>query len=205
MTNPPPSLDSNFESLPLGTEGDVVFGGRLPADAAPDFEALWDLHPDSFHQIKMFGKQHNMPRWQQSYLRDYAFSGQTAMAKPLPAMLQPMLDWVKANVYDDLNGLLVNWYDGSLGHYIAAHRDTEPELDAGAPIVTISLGEERIFRMRPYAAPKKPVVDLTVRDRDVLIIPYAVNDTWTHEVPKRSRYQGRRISVTFRSFDRGQL
>jgi alkylated DNA repair dioxygenase AlkB len=193
-------LHDIFERLPLGSGDDAVYLGQLPGGIAPDFEILWNQHPDQYAPITMYGKVLNMPRWQQSYLRDYEFSGQIARAKPLPGDLQPMLEWVRAEICPDLNGVLVNWYDGSLGHYIGAHRDNEPDLRDGAPIVTISLGEERIFRMRPYSSPKQPVIDRIVKDGDVLIIPSSVNETWTHEVPKRSRYRGKRISVTFRAF-----
>ena len=36
-----------------------------------------------------------------------------------------------------------------LDHYIGAHRDSTASMIEGVPIVTVSLGEERAFRLRP--------------------------------------------------------
>lgn len=43
--------------------------GRLPAALIPEaaeFEALWQLHPADFHEIKMPGRLVKTPRWQQA-------------------------------------------------------------------------------------------------------------------------------------------
>ena len=67
-------------------------------------------------------------------------------------------------VDDRLNGLLLNWYDGRLGHYIGKHRDSRVNMIHGAPIVTISLGEERSFRLAPWRRP----------DQDTVVIAHSV-------------------------------
>ena len=94
--------------------------------------------------------------------------------------------------------MLINWYDGSKGHYIGPHRDSPEGLLEDAPIVTISFGEERIFRLRPYGGKGK--IDIPVVDGTVLVIPYGTNRTWTHEVPKSAKGDGKRMSVTLRAF-----
>ena len=70
----------------------------------------------------------------------------------------------------------------------------------GAPIVTISLGEERIFRLRPWKMASERV-DFPAPDGTVFVLPYATNQRWTHEVPKQKRRTGRRISITLRAFE----
>jgi alkylated DNA repair dioxygenase AlkB len=94
--------------------------------------------------------------------------------------------------------MLALWYDGSLGHYIGKHRDSTIDLIKGAPIVTISLGESRTFRMRPHKG--IGFQDFVVDNGSVCVIPYATNEKWTHEVPPSRRLQGKRISLTMRAF-----
>ena len=191
--------------------------GRLPPEqrwTPEQFDAFWALHPDGFHQVRLFGRLVAVPRWSETYGRDYRFSGTVQSALPIPDLLAPLLAWSQAHIDPRFNGLLVNWYDGSLGHKIGAHRDDEKELLVGAPILTISFGENRTFRLRPWqgqlrtnpGAPlgdgpqARPRHDIEVADASVLVLPYATNMAFTHEVPASKRRTGRRISVTVRAF-----
>jgi alkylated DNA repair dioxygenase AlkB len=98
--------------------------------------------------------------------------------------------------------VLVNWYDGRLNHYIGRHRDSTANMIVGTPIVTISLGEERIFRLRRWREQVKgeEAVDFPATNGAAFVMPYETNLHWTHEVPRRARNRGRRISVTLRGF-----
>ena len=98
-----------------------------------------------------------------------------------------------------MNGVLFNWYDGSLDHYIGAHRDSTTNMHEGAPIVTVSLGQVRVFRLRPWKG--KGFRDFDALDGMVFVMPYSTNKAWTHDVPKAKRFQDRRISITFRAFE----
>lgn len=98
-----------------------------------------------------------------------------------------------------LNGLLLNWYDGSLGHYIGRHRDSTRNMVKDAPIVTISCGETRTFRLRPWQGEGSQ--DFPATDGAIFIMPFATNLAWTHEVPKTRSAVGRRISITIRAFE----
>ena len=71
--------------------------------------------------------------------------------------------------------------------------------DLGAPIVTISFGATRIFRLRPWKG--RGYTDFTVSDGTVFIMPYETNMDFTHEVPHHASSAGRRISVTVRAFE----
>ena len=61
------------------------------------------------------------------------------------AELAPLLAWLRHAVDARLNGVLVNWYDLSLDHYIGRHKDSPVGLVEGAPIVTVSYGISRTF------------------------------------------------------------
>src|SRR5438128_156122 len=112
----PQTGDAGFEPLTLD-ERHVVFTGLLPQRLTPEpgaFEALWNLHPEAYPEILMHGRLVKTPRWQQSYGRDYRYSGQTNAALPVPDSLEPFREWAQSAIDSRLNGLLLNWYDGAL-------------------------------------------------------------------------------------------
>lgn len=156
------------------------------------------MHPEEFHTVKMYGKEVFTPRWQQAYGKNYSYSGSKNNALPIPGLFKIFLEWSQENIDPRLNGLLLNWYDGQKDHYIGPHRDDTRDLVNDSPIVTISLGQERVFRMRKYG--EKGFKDITMRNGSVLIIPWDTNLKWTHEVPSFKKYDSKRISITLRAF-----
>lgn len=182
------------------TEIHDFYTAQLPKNQLKklDFETIWNLHPEEYHTIKIHGKEVKTPRWQMPYGRDYHFSGNTYQAVAVPDQLMPVHNWCKENIYENLNGLLLNWYDGERKHYIGKHRDSTSNMIPDAPIVTISLGEERVFRLRPYKG--KEIIDFPAPHGTVFVLPYATNQAFTHEVPHFQRFKGRRLSVTLRGF-----
>ena len=194
--------EKNFECHTLDDDGNLFFCGTLPQRLRVDtdgFETLWRLHPEEYHIIQMFGRPVPTPRWQQAFGADYHYTGRTNRARPLPEECRPLLAWSREVIHEDLNGLLLNWYAGELGHYIGRHSDSTKRMVVDAPIVTISLGEERIFRL---SHPKtKSTRDFTARDGTVFVMPYATNLKWKHKVPHFAHCRGRRISVSIRAFE----
>ncbi|MDF1663272.1 MAG: alpha-ketoglutarate-dependent dioxygenase AlkB [Planctomycetota bacterium] len=179
-----------------------IYLGSLPESLAfsqDDFQALWDMHPEEYHVIRMPTGLVRTPRWQQAYGADYHYTGRVNRALPLPGALRPLLSWARHNVDRRLNGLLLNWYDGDLGHYIGKHRDSTKNMLEGCPILTISLGAARTFRLRPWRM-GKGFQDFPMVDGTSFIMPYNTNLHWTHEVPKRKSEKGLRISITARGF-----
>lgn len=180
----------------------AFFVGELPAELRLDaaaFEALWALHPEAFHEIKMHGKLVKTPRWQQAYGADYRYTGNVNRALPVPPVLAPLHAWARAQLDERLNGLLLNWYDAERAQYIGKHRDSTIDRVDGAPIITVSYGSERAFRIRPWKG--EGFTDFTARDGTVFVLPYATNLAFTHEVPHSAQSTGRRISVTLRAFE----
>jgi alkylated DNA repair dioxygenase AlkB len=184
-------------------DGLLFYVGQIPGELRPDagaFERLWDLHPSEYYVIQMHGRPVKTPRWQQAYGADYHYTGRINLALPVPPILEPLRAWARTAVDTRLNGLLLNWYDGELGHSIGPHHDSIKFMVHGAPIVTISLGEERVFRLTHPA--RKLTRDFQARTGVVFVMPYDTNLAWKHAAPKRSRYRGRRISITLRAFER---
>jgi alkylated DNA repair dioxygenase AlkB len=181
-----------------------IFTARLPDEleraSQARFAELWALHPRRFHTITQpfTGRTIPLPRWQQAYGRDYHYSGGVNRALPVPPLLQPYLAWARRHLDARLNGLLLNWYDAALRHYIGPHRDSIVGLSEGAPIVTVSLGATRLFRLRPKGG---TFVDFPATDGSVFILPWETNLNVKHAVPHRAGDLGRRISITIRAFD----
>lgn len=180
----------------------AFYSGRLPGHLAADaerFELLWALHPEEYHQITMHGRAVKTPRWQQAYGRNYEYTGRVNEALPMTPELAPFLAWAKASFHERLNGLLLNWYDGQLGHYIGPHHDSIKGMVVGAPIVTVSLGETRVFRLTlPHTRTRR---DFPAPDGTVFVMPYDTNLAWKHEVPKSVKAKKQRISITVRAFE----
>jgi alkylated DNA repair dioxygenase AlkB len=180
-----------------------VHVGRLPDDLVPDatgFDRLWAVHPDTFHVIKMHGRDVRTPRWQQAYGADYRYTGNTNRALAVPPELAPLHQWIRAEIDRRLDGLLLNWYDAEQGHYIGKHRDSTINMVVGAPILTISLGAERMFRIRRWKGDAS-THDIPTGNGTVIVMPYATNLAWTHEIPRSAKAVGRRISITARAFE----
>ena len=184
----------------------------LPRDLHVDgklFEELWELRPAVVSKIMMYGKLIDTPRLQQSYMRNYIFSGVEAIAVPLPEILKPYLEWANDQDYGEFNQCLVNWYhDGS--QYIGSHADDEKQLVKDSPIVTITFcqpaqGEKvvvpRTFRLRKD---KKMVKDIATHNNTVIVMGGAFQSELKHEIVKiagkKAPKVGPRISLTMRQF-----
>lgn len=195
-------FNGKFERYELD-EANEVYTGPIPAEMVPNielFEHLWAMRPQEPQFVVMFGVPTEIPRRQAAFGADYPFSGQVSHARPTPPILAPFRDWSRREIDPRLNGQLLNWYDGP-DEYIGKHNDKDDVLFPGSPIVTITLGEERKFRMRPNKG--KGYVDIAFPGNTFLLIPYHTNKTWKHEVPPSRRYRGRRISITIRAFTIG--
>ena len=193
-----------FETHDLG-DGLQFLSGRLPEEliwSMAQFNEAWALHPEIRPSIHLHGRMVQIPRYQQAYGDNYHFSGQISRAAPVPDLLRPFLDWSREHIHPALSGLLVNWYDGP-GHYIGPHHDHTANLIDGTPIVTISFGEARTFRLSRGVGSEKQTLDFAAPNGAVFVLPYSTNRVWKHAVPKSTRYTGRRISVTLRAFHDG--
>ncbi len=185
-------------------DGLVFNSGRLAEGLLWDhssFDAAWAAHPTDKHEILMHGRLVETPRWQQAYGADYHYTGRINRALPVPRFVDPLMSWVRAQVDPRLNGALLNWYEGP-GHYIGPHHDSVKHMVMGSPIVTVSFGETRTFRLARGKGANAKVFDFSATDGTIFVMPYDTNRAWKHSVPKSTRFVGRRISVTFRAFEK---
>ena len=78
------------------------------------------------------------------------------------------------------------------------HRDDVRDLVPGSSVLTVSLGATRTLRMRRWKGKRR--TDLSLEHGTAVVIPWATNLRWTHEVLRGPRDGGRRVSVTLRCF-----
>ena len=172
------------------------------------FDEIWDIcpPPEDRGKIMMMGKLLDVPRFQKSYGISYKFSKVNHIAEPIPDFLSDLHEWVNTKLgYGSFNQLLINWYVNG-HHYIGKHSDDETQLIPGSPIVSISLGAERKFRMRPREKSngKTSYHDFNLVSGDIIVMGGKTQKEFTHEIVKVSGVKGenvgKRINITFRQF-----
>lgn len=166
------------------------------------FDLLWNLHPAEAGKVKIYGKILDVPRYQKTYGKDYTFSGIVHKGEKIPKEFQQYLDWVNTLGYGKYNQVFVNWYENG-SRYIGKHRDSEHEIIKDSPIVSISLGATRVFRLRDYST-NKILRDVKLNNGDVVVMGGKFQTELTHEIPKitgkAAEKIGPRINLTFRQF-----
>jgi alkylated DNA repair dioxygenase AlkB len=168
-----------------------------------DFDELWRLHPEEYGSVSYMGKIVKTPRWQQTYLKEYHFSGMMHKALPLPTQLQPFLNWANTIIPKNVfNQVLVNWYANG-NHHINSHSDNEKQIVPFSPILSLSLGQERIFRIRQKST-HDIVLDIPMPTNTYVMMCGKMQRNYLHEVPKVTGTKGssmdKRINITFRVF-----
>lgn len=193
-----------MEILTLSKNSYIVTGSI--ADLIPyNYIQLWELHPIEKGKVLIYGKILDTPRYMQSYGSAYTFSHVKHAALPIPSLLQPFLDWANQQFGNKnliYNTLFCNWYeDGS--HYIGKHSDDEKTHIVGSPIISISLGATRIFRIRDRHT-HIIIKDIPVVDQSYIVMCGAMQKEFTHEIPKingkKAKLCGSRINITIRAF-----
>lgn len=139
------------------------------------------------------------PRYCKAYGKAYKFAGVEHAADPIPDCLKGIMRW--ACQFAPFNGLLINWYENGYD-YIGPHRDDEKALVKGEPIMTISVGATRKFRVRN--SENKILEDFEMYNGSFIMMKYPFQDRYTHEIVKITGEKGLktkpRASLTFRVF-----
>ena len=153
-------------------------------------------------EVVLYGKvqrqRRNVVMYSKEGVLGYRYSGNIMPARPISEQVKlvELLDTVNGFLKTDLNGLLINQYkDGN--DYIGAHSDSESSIDTTQPIVSLSFGESRIFRIRDKKS-KQIVQDFVLKSGDLFVMKSGFQSLYTHEIPKQTKVGGERISVTFR-------
>lgn len=163
-------------------------------------------------KIKIFGKEHEIPRKQVAYGEDgtfYNFSGLRVDAiswnqnNELCKTLLKLRTLVNKQFGCNFNFVLINRYsDGN--DYIGFHADDEKDLFTDTPIVGLTFGAERDFQFKNiktglnYEFSKGKNKSLILHHGSCISMQYPTNQYWKHGLPKRASVKSPRINLTFR-------
>lgn len=149
--------------------------------------------------VTVFGRQHATPRMT-AWFGDgaYSYSGITHAPAAFPAGLATIRDRLAADIGVSFNSCLANLYrDGS--DSMGAHSDNEPELGSEPVIASVSLGDRRRFVMTDVSTRERFTWELGAGD--LLVMSGESQSRFRHSVPKTTRPIGRRLNLTFRTFE----
>lgn len=146
------------------------------------------------------GEPAKIPRKHVAYGDDesltYKFSKLELPTKKWTPLLENVRDYVYKITDIKFNYVLLNRYEDGRNS-IGFHSDDEAMLDAQAPIVTLSLGATRKFVVK-HAHFQKISFSLPLKSGSLLCMDSKTNETYVHSIPKDTKVQDPRISLTFR-------
>lgn len=162
---------------------------------------LKDQLPWEQPSIFVAGQYRKIPRlqyWAGDEEAVYTYSGVRFTPQPWTPLLTNIKDRLEGMLKVSFNSVLVNYYrDGqdSMGW----HSDNEPELGSQPLIASISLGEQRTFKLRPIKAQAKvEPLKFILRSGDLLVMSGDTQTYWQHSISKTAKPCGGRINLTFR-------
>lgn len=148
--------------------------------------------------IFIFGKSIKVPRlmcWIGDADAYYRYSGVDHQPSPWTQSLQAIRQRVEQQCQHSFNSVLANLYrDGQ--DSMGCHADNEKELGLNPLIASLSLGEERLFRL--HHKQRKERLDMFLQSGDLLIMAGALQHHWLHSLPKIKKSKNPRINLTFR-------
>lgn len=168
------------------------------------FDDLLNRRPETRDTIVVFGKSHELPRYQKLYGNGtYRYSNFKMKADPeIPNLVQKCIDF-SISKYPDFkwNAVLVNWYiDGK--DYVSWHADDERDLNEKSPILSFSFGHSRVFKYKG----NKNHGDIRERKIETLsnsciVMEGDFQKECIHCISKTSKKVGPRINITVRSIN----
>jgi len=148
--------------------------------------------------IFIYGKWVKVPRlmcWYGDPGAYYQYSGVNHQPRPWTKELQSVRAKIEQQCQCIFNSVLANLYrDGrdSMG----CHADDEKELGPNPVIASLSLGDERLFKL--HHKKRKQTLDITLGHGDLLVMAGTLQHHWVHSVPKTKKIKTPRINLTFR-------
>lgn len=150
-------------------------------------------------EIIIAGKKVKVPRlmcWYGDEDAIYKYSGVIHVPLPWTEILLDVKQRIERKCGHFFNSVLANLYrDGS--DSMGWHADKEKELGRNPVIASLSLGEERAFKIRHNKT--KETLDIQLQHGDLLVMGGALQHHWRHCIPKVRREVRKRINLTFRT------
>jgi alkylated DNA repair dioxygenase AlkB len=175
-------------SLP---ESDLLFS-QLQAELAWQEEAIF-----------IYGRWVKVPRlmcWYGDPEACYRYSGVNHQPMPWTPTLLAIREKIERQCQYTFNSVLANLYrDGN--DSMGCHADDEKELGLNPVITSLSLGDERLFKL--HHKKTKDKLDIVLGHGDLLVMAGTLQHHWMHSVPKTKKPKMPRINLTFRKIKVG--
>lgn len=151
--------------------------------------------------IRFYGRESLVPRleaWYGDPGMSYSYSGIHMEPKPWTKDLLIIKQAIEPLAGVAFNSVLINYYrDGK--DRVAWHSDDEKELGENPVIGSVSLGEERKFKLRHKQYKTNGLKhEIMLRHGSFLLMKGTTQHHWMHEIPRTAKPIGPRINLTFR-------
>ncbi len=149
--------------------------------------------------IFIFGRWVKVPRlmcWYGDPDAYYQYSGVTHKPRLWNKELQLVRVKIEQQFGSTYNSVLANLYRNGRDS-MGCHADDEKELGSTPIIASLSLGDERLFKL--HHKKNKEIVDIILGHGDLLIMAGTIQNHWLHSVPKTKKLKTPRINLTFRN------
>jgi alkylated DNA repair dioxygenase AlkB len=189
-------------NLPDGVELVLSKGFYNQHESDALFTSLLNCLDWQEEDIFIFSKRVKVPRlmcWYGDPDAYYKYSGVNHQPKPWTLELQNIREKVQQYCQCTFNSVLANLYrDG--GDSMGCHADDEKELGINPVIASLSLGEERLFKL--HHKKSKQTLNVHLQHGDLLVMGGTCQQYWSHSVPKTKALKKPRINLTFRKIQR---
>lgn len=148
--------------------------------------------------IFIYGKQCKAPRlmcWYGDSGACYRYSGVYHQPLPWTDELMIIKKKVQSYCHSSFNSVLANLYRNGRDS-TGCHADDEKELGQNPVIASLSLGDERLFKL--HHKKRKESLDIYLGHGDLLVMAGTLQHHWVHSIPKTTKLKGPRINLTFR-------
>ena len=197
MTYIPPRHVASAGTTPAGLRELLHVRGFLPRSEADGLfrHCIADLDWRQ-ERVRLFGREVDAPRLCACYGQSglaYRYSGVTRRCAPWTAPLREAVERIGRRLGASFNFVLANRYrDGS--DAVGWHADDERGI---APVIaSVSLGSERVFRVRPREG--GPSTALRLGHGDLVLMWGRCQRDFRHAVPRTRAPVGARVNLTLR-------
>ncbi len=146
----------------------------------------------------IYGRHIKVPRllsWYGDPDAYYRYSGVDHQPKPWTDELRKIKLNIESECNCRFNSVLANLYrDGN--DSMGCHADNEKELGVNPVIASLSLGDERLFKLNHLI--KKDTFSIPLGHGDLLVMAGTFQHHWLHSIPKTKKKKSPRINLTLR-------
>ena len=197
-------MNSLFNSDPIYLnlpDADIIyfpnFLSKTEADAL--FQELMNNTPWQHDYITVYGKKHLQPRLTALYGNEgkpYSYSNIVMQPLNWTLPLQKIKVLVENITENKFTTVLLNHYrDGNDSN--GWHADDEKELGINPIIASLSIGAERVFKLK-HNINSEQKKNIVLEHGSLLLMKGTTQHFWKHQVPKTTKPIGSRINLTFR-------